>query len=164
MRIFPVTHLRSSVTAKSILAMTMLGAFRLDRASTRMVVSIAMKVRRLQTTLRTGAVLGAVTIVALAVIRPLSAMPHDTAEARGCKPRIEGRASFACPASSSRPCDARQVGRMRAVAAWQEQALGLHGDKFAKWSYGYLRRLRIEGEGGNWTYIVSAYPCPTHLL
>lgn len=121
-----------------------------------------MSVQRLQTAGRIGAVLGTVTIVALAVTSPLAAMPHDTAEARGCKPRIEGSANFACPASSSRSCVARQVGRKRAVAAWQEQALGLHGDKFAKWSSGYLRRLRIEGGGGNWSYTVSAYPCPAH--
>lgn len=119
-----------------------------------------MRVQRLQTAMTAGAIFGTVTIVVLTVTAPLAAMPHDTAEARGCKPRIEGIAGYECPAASSRSCVARQVGRKRAIAAWQEQALGLHGDKFAKWSNGYLRRLRIEGGGGNWSFTVSAYPCP----
>jgi hypothetical protein len=38
--------------------------------------------------------LGAAAFLALLGIGSAQAMPHDVAEARGCKPRIEGSASW----------------------------------------------------------------------
>ena len=103
------------------------------------------------------------SVAAIAVLcgtLPVAAMPHDVAEARGCKPRLEGTANFQCPEKSKGPCSAQDGGRRRAVAAWQEQVRAQHGAAFANWGNAYFPTFTIEGGAGSWNYTVSAYPCP----
>lgn len=88
------------------------------------------------------------------------AMPHDVAEAQGCKPRVEGSGTFTCPASSVGPCAGQKDGRRRALADWQSHVRARYGDKYASWSRAYFPTVRIEGAGATWTYTVSAYACP----
>jgi hypothetical protein len=96
----------------------------------------------------------------LVLICPAMAMPHDVAEAQGCKPRVEGSASFTCPANSKEPCANQRDGRRRAIADWQKQVRARHGDRFTRWDKAYFPTVRIEGAGADWTYTVSAYACP----
>lgn len=100
-------------------------------------------------------------LLAPAAITAALAMPHDRAEARGCKPRVQGSVSFTCPPSSRVACNAQRDARRRAVADWERNATGAYGPGFGSWGSVYLPTTRIEGGDGTWTYTVSAYPCPT---
>ena len=109
---------------------------------------------------RTGArpVLAAMVLIA-AGATTLRAMPHDVAEARGCKPRIEAVGRF-CRNAQRRSCGMEQDGRQRAIAAWEQTVRERHGAGFANWASAYSPTHAVERRAGAWVYIISAYPCP----